>query len=131
MFERRPQRFRAAVVPEAVFTDVAQHVRGLLERDADALVAAVRPDSLVTLPSTSWPRSKHRPTSTGGPTPRAGLITIVLIRCGLRTTDACTLPVDCLLHDGQKAAYLRYFNNTMRREAAVPIDEELEIEIRA
>jgi hypothetical protein len=54
-----------------------------------------------------------------------------LIRCGLRATDACTLPFDCLLHDGQQAAYLRYFNNKMRREAAVPIDEELESEIRA
>ena len=49
-----------------------------------------------------------------------------MIRCGLRATDACTLPFDCLLHDGQQAAYLRYFNNKMRREAAVPIDEELE-----
>ena len=28
-------------------------------------------DGLVTLPSTSWPRSRHRPTLTGGPTPRA------------------------------------------------------------
>ena len=54
-----------------------------------------------------------------------------MIRCGLRATDACTLPFDCLLYDGQQAAYLRYFNNKMRREAAVPIDEDLENEIRA
>ena len=65
------------------------------------------------------------------PNPEGRLITIILIRCGLRATDACTLPFDCLLHDGQNAAYLRYFNNKMRREAAVPIDEELESEIRA
>lgn len=65
------------------------------------------------------------------PTPEGRLITIILIRCGLRATDACTLPFDCLLHDGQQAAYLRYFNNKMRREAAVPIDEELERQIRA
>lgn len=65
------------------------------------------------------------------PTPEGRLITLILIRCGLRATDACTLPFDCLLHDGQQAAYLRYFNNKMRREAAVPIDEELESEIRA
>ena len=64
-------------------------------------------------------------------TPEGRLITIILIRCGLRATDACTLAFDCLLHDGQKAPYLRYFNNKMRREAAVPIDEELEGEIRA
>ena len=59
------------------------------------------------------------------------LITLILIRCGLRATDACTLPFDCLLHDGQNAPYLRYFNTKMRREAAVPIDEELETEIGA
>ena len=64
------------------------------------------------------------------PNPEGRLITIILIRCGLRATDACTLPFDCLLHDGQHAAYLRYFNNKMRREAAVPIDEDLENEIR-
>lgn len=63
--------------------------------------------------------------------PAGRLITIILIRCGLRATDACTLSFDCLLHDGQGAPYLRYFNHKMRRESAVPIDEELEAEIRA
>lgn len=64
-------------------------------------------------------------------TPSGRLITLILIRCGLRAADACTLPFDCLLHDRQNAPYLRYFNNKMSREAAVPIDEELESEIRA
>ena len=63
--------------------------------------------------------------------PEGRLITLILIRCGLRATDACTLPFDCLLHDGQGAPYLRYFNHKMRREAAVPIDEELQAGIRA
>jgi integrase len=63
--------------------------------------------------------------------PEGQLITLILIRCGLRATDACTLAFDCLLHDGQAAPYLRYFNHKMRREAAVPIDEELEAGIRA
>ena len=36
------------------------------------------------------------------PTREGRLITIILIRCGLRATDACTLPFDCLLHDGQR-----------------------------
>jgi integrase len=65
------------------------------------------------------------------PNPEGRLVTMILIRCGLRATDACTLPFDCLLHDGQGAAYLRYFNNKMRREAAVPIDADLEAEIEA
>lgn len=63
--------------------------------------------------------------------PEGRLITLILIRCGLRATDACTLAFDCLLHDGQGAPYLRYFNHKMRREAAVPIDEELQAGIRA
>jgi integrase len=65
------------------------------------------------------------------PNPEGRLVTLILIQCGLRATDACTLGFDCLLHDGQGAPYLRYFNNKMRREAAVPIDADLEAEIRA
>jgi integrase len=64
------------------------------------------------------------------PSPEGRLVTIILIHCGLRISDACTLPFDCLLHDGQQAPYLRYRNNKMHREAAVPIDEQLEREIR-
>jgi len=65
------------------------------------------------------------------PDPGGRLVTLILIRCGLRVSDACTLKFDCLIHDGQGAPYLRYWNNKMSREAAVPIDEELEAEIRA
>ncbi len=65
------------------------------------------------------------------PDPATRLVTLILIRCGLRACDACTLKFGCLIHDGQGAPYLRYYNTKMRREAAVPIDEELEAEIRA
>ena len=65
------------------------------------------------------------------PHPEGRLVTMILMQCGLRVAAACTLPFDCLLHDGQEAPYLRYFNTKMEREAAVPIDEELENEIRA
>jgi len=65
------------------------------------------------------------------PHPDGRLVTLILIRCGLRASDACTLAFDCLVHDGQGAPYLRYLNHKMRREAAVPIDDELETEIRA
>ena len=91
----------------------------------------VPPRTTVASPSTSWPRSKQPANLDKWPDPQGRLITIILIRCGLRATDACTLPFDCLLHDGRGAPYLRYFNNKMSREAAVPIDEELENEIRA
>ncbi|MGH3831616.1 MAG: hypothetical protein ACRDRS_14415 [Pseudonocardiaceae bacterium] len=63
--------------------------------------------------------------------PEGRLLTSILIRCGPRACDGCTLPFDCLVHDGQGAPYLRYHNQKMKREAAVPIDEELQAEIRA
>ena len=64
------------------------------------------------------------------PNPAGRLVTLILTRCGLRISSALALGFDCLLHDGQGAPYLRYFNTKMRREAAVPIDEELEAAIR-
>jgi len=64
------------------------------------------------------------------PDPAGRLVTLILIRCGLRISSALALAFDCLLHDGQGAPYLRYFNTKMRREAAVPIDEEIEGAIR-
>ena len=57
--------------------------------------------------------------------PSYRLITLILIRCGLRITDACKLPADCVVTDADDAPYLRYCNHKMRREALVPIDEEL------
>ena len=44
---------------------------------------------------------------------------------GLRVGDASRLRVDCLVHDGQGAPYLRYTNHKMRRDAFVPIDTDL------
>jgi site-specific recombinase XerD len=42
--------------------------------------------------------------------PNRRLVTLILIRCGLRVTDATTLPRDCLAHDADGAPYLRYYN---------------------
>jgi integrase len=64
------------------------------------------------------------------PNPAGRLVTLILTSCGLRISSALALDFDCLLHDGQGAPYLRYFNTKMRREAAVPIDEELQAAIR-
>ena len=73
----------------------------------------------------SWPRSKTPRTSTAGPDPACRLITVILIRCGLRISSAVTLPPDCVVTDAGGAPYLRYRNTKMKREALVPIDEEL------
>jgi site-specific recombinase XerD len=64
------------------------------------------------------------------PSPAGRLVTLILVRCGLRISSALTLDFDCLVHDGQGAPYLRYFNTKMKREAAVPIDEDLQAAIR-
>lgn len=53
------------------------------------------------------------------------LLTEILMGTGLRISDACGLAIDCLLRDPGGAAYLRYRNHKMRREAFVPIDEDL------
>lgn len=53
------------------------------------------------------------------------LITLILMRCGLRITDTLGLPTDCMSYDGEGAPYLRYLNHKMKREALVPIDEDL------
>ena len=68
-------------------------------------------------------RSPRQPGPWANPSYR--LITLILIRCGLRITDACKLPADCVVTDADGAPYLRYYNHKMRREALVPIDEEL------
>jgi integrase len=58
--------------------------------------------------------------------PESRLLTVVLMRCGLRVGDASKAAFDCVVRDGDGAPYLRYVNRKMKREALVPIDEELE-----
>ena len=57
--------------------------------------------------------------------PAYRLVTLILIRCGLRVSDALKLPFDCIVTDDSGAPYLRYRNHKMKREALVPIDDEL------
>jgi integrase len=57
--------------------------------------------------------------------PAYRLVTLILIRCGLRISDALKLPFDCVVTDDAGAPYLRYRNNKMKREALVPVDDEL------
>lgn len=63
--------------------------------------------------------------------PDLRLITEILMRTGLRAGDACQLPADCITRDRAGAAYLRYVNHKMRRDAILPIDEELATAIHA
>jgi integrase len=61
--------------------------------------------------------------------PAFRLVTLILIRCGLRVSDALRLPADCIVTDAEGAPYLRYVNHKMKREALVPIDEEIRAEV--
>jgi integrase len=61
--------------------------------------------------------------------PDRRLITLILIRCGLRVGDACRLPADCVTRDRDGQPYLRYYNRKMKREALVPVDDDLVAEI--
>ena len=63
--------------------------------------------------------------------PRSRLLVDMLIRTGLRVGDATRLALDCLIRDHQGAVYLRYRNHKMRRDAVVPIDDELTTMIEA
>ena len=58
--------------------------------------------------------------------PGSRLLTVILMRCGLRVGDATKIAFDCVVRDGDGAPYLRYVNRKMKREALVPIDEEVE-----
>ena len=59
--------------------------------------------------------------------PGSRLLTVILMRCGLRDRRrAARSRFDCVVRDGDGAPYLRYINRKMKREALVPIDEELE-----
>ena len=57
--------------------------------------------------------------------PRIRLLVEILIGTGLRIGDATRLGLDCLIRDRQGAVYLRYRNHKMRRDAVVPINDEL------
>ena len=61
--------------------------------------------------------------------PAYRLITLILVQCGLRISSALTLAFDCVARDSRSAPYLRYYNTKMKREALVPIDEQLAAEI--
>ncbi len=63
--------------------------------------------------------------------PAYRLITVILIRCGLRVSSAAGLLRDCVVTDAGGAPYLRYYNAKMKREALVPIDDEVQSMISA
>jgi integrase len=64
------------------------------------------------------------------PDPAGRLLTMLLIGCGLRVGDATRLPLECVICAADGAPYLRYVNHKLQREALVPIDDDLEHQLR-
>jgi len=112
----RQHRWDDTLPASAVFftEDFPKRTEQLPRALAEQVMAQIEhPDALAR-----WANPAHR------------LVTIILIRCGLRITDALRLPADCLVTDADGAPYLRYDNHKMKRQALVPIDEELQALIR-
>lgn len=108
----RQHRWDETLPTSAVFfaADFPPRTEALPRALAEQVMAQIEhPDALA-----QWTNPAHR------------LITLILIRCGLRITDALRLPSDCLVTDTDGAPYLRYDNHKMKRQALVPIDEELQ-----
>lgn len=62
--------------------------------------------------------------------PAYRLVLELMIRCGLRAVDAVGLDIDCLMQDDESNPYLHYLNHKMKREAYLPIDDELARRVR-
>ncbi|MDQ4490793.1 tyrosine-type recombinase/integrase [Sinomonas sp. ASV486] len=59
------------------------------------------------------------------------LVLELMIRCGLRISDAIGLQLDCLVVDGDGNPYLAYYNHKMKRDAYAPVDEGTAQRIKA
>jgi integrase len=55
---------------------------------------------------------------------------VILIETGLRSVDCLRLPFDPITVDEAGAAYLRFFNHKLSREAIIPISQRLTDQIR-
>ena len=54
----------------------------------------------------------------------------LMIRCGLRASDAGDLGLECIFRDDEGQTYLHYLNHKMKRDAYVPLDDELAERLR-
>lgn len=107
----RQHRWEPALPAGAMFftEDFPKRTERLPRALAEQVMAQVEhPDNLA-----KWDNPAYR------------LITVILMRCGLRVSDALKLAFDSTVKDADGAPYLRYVNHKMKREALVPIDEEV------
>lgn len=50
---------------------------------------------------------------------------LIIQEAGMRITELCNMPFDCLLRDNQGDYFLRYYQSKMRKEHTVPITKKL------
>jgi len=48
----------------------------------------------------------------------------ILLECGMRISELCTLPLDCLIYDDKHEWYLRSYQGKMRKEHVIPLVSE-------
>jgi len=50
---------------------------------------------------------------------------LILQEVGMRISELCRMPFDCLLYDAQRDCFLRYYQYKMKKEHSVPISKEV------
>jgi site-specific recombinase XerD len=51
-------------------------------------------------------------------------LTEILMECGMRISEGCTCPTDCLTQDSEGDYFLRYYMSKLRKEHSVPISRD-------
>ncbi len=46
---------------------------------------------------------------------------VILLECGMRISELCTLPLDCLIYDDRHDWYLRFYQLKSKREHIIPL----------
>ena len=57
------------------------------------------------------------------PTPILRMVTI-LLECGMRINELCSLPLDCLIRDDRHDWYLRFYQSKSHKEQVIPLVDE-------
>jgi len=52
-------------------------------------------------------------------------MTRIIMECGMRISELCAMPLDCLLRDDDGDYFLRYYQGKQRKEHVVPISREV------
>ncbi len=50
---------------------------------------------------------------------------LILEECGMRISELCTMPLNCLMQDATGDWFLRYYQSKMKKEHSIPISREV------